>query len=127
MSIYDLPATDKRAIFGDGVLVSVLKDGESVPYQARTFPSMIGMVEDTDGIEIGADDRKFTFDYEDPTINAKKLSEGDQITITNKDNESETYRVKKIARDVTLGLWLCDCRNLKDEATAGIITRRSTS
>lgn len=125
MNLFELPAKDKGIIFNDFPIVSVLIQGESVPIQVRALPAFIGMTDDTDGVEIGADDRKITFDYDDATVKAKQLSEGDQVSIVNPDGVNEDYRIKKIARDATLGLWYCDLRRLKAEATAGIVTRRS--
>ena len=113
-----LPARDKGVIFRDFPLIHVQKEGESEPIAVRALPSFIGLAVTTDGIDIGTDVFQITFDLDDSRLSG--LAEKDTLIFN-----GDLFKVDRIARDRTLGMYLCDLRKVKPESKAGIINRRT--
>lgn len=125
MGLFDLPAQDKKVIFADFVIVELSTEVSPTPFQVRALPSFIGELETTEGIEIGADSFEISFDEDDETVQAAKLSEGDTVFYTRpKDSRQFKFEVHRIARDRFLGLKSCYLRLLVPEAEAGTLDRR---
>lgn len=122
MGLFDLPAMDKGVFFQDYPLVRLLKKGASEPIEVRALPSFIGMVETTEGFEIGEDSHEIGFNMDDPLL-VGGIEEDDKVIYPEKPDI--VYNIERIARDRKLGIYSCLLRITKLEGFAGTIEDRN--
>lgn len=121
MGLFDLPAMDKGVFFQDYPLVRLLKKGTSEAIEVRALPSFIGMVQTSEGIEIGEDSHEIGFNMDDLLL-VDGIEEDDKIIYPEKPDI--VYSINRIARDRKLGIYSCYLRIDKLESHAGTIEDR---
>lgn len=115
---------DKKVIFDDfEQITGTLADSTEIEILA--LPSFIGILNNTDGIEIGTDNAEIQIDYDDflEKYPGKTINKNDIITFSNQIGSSINFKIETIARDRTLGIWSCQLHVLSVNETAGIIDR----